>query len=1124
MKTRRSLILILLVTLLMAVTYPSPTSAIRNQHPEQSEGQKTKIESPQSISGLFLVLWDDPQPGELPSSGPAYFLHDDAGRSIQLFLSADLLRAHGGVLALDRRRITVTGQWLSNQAIAVQSVQLDPTVGRASPNDIVGPQPWVSVLCKFADVPAEPHDVSYFVGMYGSTYPGLDHYWREVSYDIANVTGSAVAGWYVLPQPRSHYVYDQDGDGEPELDWNRAANDCTDVADPDVYYPDFVGINLMFNDLLDCCAWGGGWYDTLDGVSRLWYMTWEPPWGYGNVGVIAHEMGHGFGLPHSSGNYGQTYDNQWDVMSDVWSNCSNSSDPVYGCLGQHTISYHKDLLGWVAPGLEFVVPTGTHATLTLEQLALPETSNYLMARIPIADSTTRFYTVEARRKVGYDVKLPGEAVIIHEVDPARDNDAHVIDIDGNGNTGDAGAMWVPGESFVDDAAGITVSVLSATPTGWVIGVENRIVSLTSLTLDGPAGCTVGAGCSLLATVTPITASLPITYVWEATGQPPVTHVGGLVDPITYTWDVTGTQVITVSATNGRQPLVATHSLTTDLCLARIASQPGITYTVVQAAVDAANPGDVVQVAGYCTGVGERAGLTQAVYLDKEITLRGGYNPADWSVCDPLAHPTTLDAQGLGRVVYVTGSAQNQPLLDGLILTGGDADELGGGLNGRDAGGGLYAVTAAPTISGCHLTDNTAQEGGGAFLSYSPATFSQTTISANVALYGGGIYLEHSAAALHANLIEANTATANGGGLFLRYSPAALSANRIEDNTAATFGGGIYMTYSQSSLTNDVVADNHCTYQGSGLYTTYSSPQLHHATIARNTGGNGSGLYITISGAPTLRNAIIAGQATGIIAAGGCSANVDGVLWFDNQANTGGPGTVTVQHAVSGDPAFAADGYHLSAGSAALDAGVTVDIDGDSRSLCFGYDLGADELLPTLPEAAFTSSSPDWLGQTTTFTNTTAALCAAYLWDFGDGTSSAEASPVHSYTTPGLYTVTLTATAPGAGADAASNPVTIYGPPVVAISAQPDHGHYPLLVTFTPAVTTIPPGDPTLAYLWAFGDGLTSTLLAPTHTYTLPGLYNATLTVANPAGQTAAAIAILVADSELYLPLVVRSSP
>jgi len=55
---------------------------------------------------------------------------------------------------------------------------------------------------------------------------------------------------------------------------------------------------------------------------------------------------------------------------------------------------------------------------------------------------------------------------------------------------------------------------------WVIGVENRVISLAGLTLDGPAGCTVSAGCPLLASVTPATATLPVTYTWQATGQPP----------------------------------------------------------------------------------------------------------------------------------------------------------------------------------------------------------------------------------------------------------------------------------------------------------------------------------------------------------------------------------------------------------------------------------------------------------------------------------------------------------------------------------------------------------------------------------------------------------------------------
>jgi len=56
--------------------------------------------------------------------------------------------------------------------------------------------------------------------------------------------------------------------------------------------------------------------------------------------------------------------------------------------------------------------------------------------------------VEARRLTGYDSKLAGAAVIIHEVDTTEEF-CHVIDTDLNGNTADAGAMWVVGETFED---------------------------------------------------------------------------------------------------------------------------------------------------------------------------------------------------------------------------------------------------------------------------------------------------------------------------------------------------------------------------------------------------------------------------------------------------------------------------------------------------------------------------------------------------------------------------------------------------------------------------------------------------------------------------------------------------
>jgi hypothetical protein len=43
-------------------------------------------------------------------------------------------------------------------------------------------------------------------------------------------------------------------------------------------------------------------------------VTWLPPFAFGHDWVT-HEMGHGFGMPHSSGPYSATYDSEWDVMS-----------------------------------------------------------------------------------------------------------------------------------------------------------------------------------------------------------------------------------------------------------------------------------------------------------------------------------------------------------------------------------------------------------------------------------------------------------------------------------------------------------------------------------------------------------------------------------------------------------------------------------------------------------------------------------------------------------------------------------------------------------------------------------------------------------------------------------------
>ena len=91
---------------------------------------------------------------------------------------------------------------------------------------------------------------------------------------------------------------------------------------------------------------------------------------------------------------------------------------------------------------------------------------------------------------------------------------------------------------------------------------------------------------------------------------------------------------------------------------------GCTYTSIQAAVDDANDGDLIKVStGVYTGVNNYGGLSQMVYISKTVVIRGGYTAAFTDPPDPKANPTTLDAQGQGRVLFITGMVS--PTVEGL---------------------------------------------------------------------------------------------------------------------------------------------------------------------------------------------------------------------------------------------------------------------------------------------------------------------------------------------------------------------------------------------------------------------------------------------------------------------------
>jgi parallel beta-helix repeat protein len=254
--------------------------------------------------------------------------------------------------------------------------------------------------------------------------------------------------------------------------------------------------------------------------------------------------------------------------------------------------------------------------------------------------------------------------------------------------------------------------------------------------------------------------------------------------------------------------------------------------VIQDAVDVAQTGDTVLVAGGVYATGGRAvygTMTNRVAIDRCIRVESLMGP-EVTIIQGYQVPGTTNGDGAIRCVYLTygASLSGFTLTKGATLHSGDVWELGGG--------GLWCESQASIASNCVVVGNAAAGNGGGLLG---GTLNDCTLTGNWAgLGGGGTFggtLNH--CTLTTNSAHGAHGSGIGGGAAGDWdNNCTLNNCTLTGNSANDFGGGAAGRDNNCTLNNCTLTGNSARSSGGGAYWC----TLNNCTLTDNSARYGGG--------------------------------------------------------------------------------------------------------------------------------------------------------------------------------------------------------------------------------------------------------------------------------------------